>query len=162
MARKKGWQWPWIVGGLMAVVVGANLILIYVATSDPSFAVEEDYYQKALDWDDKRAQDRTNAELGWMLELDVARERSADGSVVVAASLADRDGRPISDATIHLQAFHNARASHVFESDLTHDASGRYTTSLPMRRPGLWEFRLEARQAGRRFTATTLRELYWR
>ena len=162
MARKKGWQWPWIVGGLMAVVIGANLILIHLATSDPSFAVEEDYYQKALDWDQKRAQDRTNAQLGWMLDLDVARERSADGSVEVTVSLADREGRPIPDASIHLRAFHNARAAHIFESDLARGATGRYTASLPLRRPGQWEFRREAERAGTRFTYTTLQELYWR
>ena len=152
MARKKGWQWPWIVGGLMAVVLGANLILIYVATSDPSFAVEEDYYQKALAWDDKRAQDRTNEQLG----------RSADGSVAVTASLTDREGRPIPDARIRLQTFHNARAAYVIESDLGGDGSGRYSASLPMRRPGLWEFRIEVERAGRRFTHTTVEELFWR
>jgi len=162
MARKKGWQWPWIVGGLMALVVGANLILIYLATSDPSFAVEADYYQKALDWDDKRAQDRTNAELGWSLELDVARTRSTDGTVELTARLIDEDGQPISDATIRLQAFHNARAAHILKSDLERDGDGRYSASLPMHRPGLWEFRFEVSRAGDRFTHTTVEELYWR
>jgi nitrogen fixation protein FixH len=162
MARKKGWQWPWIVGGLMAVVIGANLILMYVAISDPSFAVEEDYYQKALDWDDKRAQDVTNVELGWSLELDVANTRSADGTIGLTARLIEADGKPISDAVIHLQTFHNARAAYILESDFRRDGDGRYSASLPMRRPGLWEFRFEVTRAGRRFTHTTVEELYWR
>lgn len=162
MARKKGWQWPWIVGGLMAVVVGANLILMYVAISDPSFAVEEDYYQKGLAWDDKRAQDRTNDELGWSLELDVAAERSADGTIGLTSSLTDRDGRPISDAKIHLEAFHSARAASIQRRDLTRDGDGRYSTSLLMRRPGLWEFRFEVSRGGQQFTHTIVEELFWR
>jgi len=162
MTRKKGWQWPWIVGGLMAVVVGANLILLYVATSDPSFAVEENYYQKGLDWDSKRAQDRRNAELGWSLELDVARTRSPDGTIVVTARLIDDEGRPISDASIHLETFHNARAAYILEGDLEVNGEGSYSVTLPMRRPGLWEFRFEVTRAGHRFTHTAVEELFWR
>jgi nitrogen fixation protein FixH len=162
MTRKKGWQWPWIVGGLMAVVIGANLILLYVATGDPSFAVEEDYYQKALDWDDKRAQDQTNVELGWSLDLDVSDTRSTDGSIELTAHLIEADGQPISDAVIHLQAFHNARAAFILESDFRRLGDGRYSASLPMRRPGLWEFRFDVTRAGQRFTHTVVEELYWR
>ena len=162
MTRKKGWQWPWIVGGLMAVVVGANLILMYVATSDPSFAVEKDSYRKALDWDSKRAQDRRNVELGWLLELDVARTRSADGTIRVTARLIGAEGRPITDATIHLQTFHNARAAYILEGDLIGGGDGSYSIALPMRRPGLWEFRFEVSRAGTRFTHTSVEELYWR
>ena len=162
MTRKKGWQWPWIVGGLMAVVVGANLILMYVATSDPSFAVEKDYYRKALDWDSKRAQDRRNAELGWSLELDVARTRSADGTIWVTARLIDDEGRPITDASIHLRTFHNARAAYILDGDFQSDGGGSYSVALPMRRPGLWEFRFEVTRAGHRFTHTTVEELFWR
>jgi nitrogen fixation protein FixH len=161
MGLKKGWQWPWIIGGLMAVVLGANLILIYVATSDPSFAVEEDYYQKALAWDDKRAQDRLNTQLGWSLELDVARTRSADGTVGLTTRLLDERGRPISNARIHVETFHNARAAFVLEGDLRGDGEGYYSVSLPMRRPGLWEFRFEVTRTGQRFTHTTVEELYW-
>ena len=40
MAARKGWYWPWILVALMGVVVVPNAILIWVATSDPSFAVE--------------------------------------------------------------------------------------------------------------------------
>lgn len=162
MARKKGWQWPWIVAGLMAVVVGANLILMYVAVSDPSFAVEEDYYQKGLDWDDKRAQDQANDSLGWSLELNVAPLRSADGTNGLTANLTDRDGRPISDAKIYLEAFHNARAALIQKRDLTRDGDGGYSTSLLMRRPGLWEFRFEVSRNEQRFTHTIVEELSWR
>jgi nitrogen fixation protein FixH len=159
MARKKGWQWPWIVGGLMAVVLGANLTLMYVATSDPSFAVEEDYYQKALDWDDKRAQDRANIDLGWSLQLAIAANRSADGTTGLTVNLVDREGRPITDAKIHLEAFHNARAASIQKRELAHEGDGRYSTSLLVRRPGLWEFRFDVSRGGQRFTRTIVEEL---
>ncbi len=40
-------------------------------TSNPTIAVEDNYYEKALDWDRERAQDRHNRELGWRLEFTV-------------------------------------------------------------------------------------------
>ena len=44
-----------LVGG-----AGANVGLMLVATSDASFAVEPDYYQKALAWDETMAQAARN------------------------------------------------------------------------------------------------------
>ena len=53
--------------------------MVYVATSDGSFAVEPDYYQKALHWDDARSAAAENAGLGWTVELDGRRQASAAG-----------------------------------------------------------------------------------
>jgi len=69
---KKGWYWPFFLVGLQASGVGANLYFMSRAISDPSFAVEPDYYAKAIAWDAHQAQARDNAELGWELKLDVA------------------------------------------------------------------------------------------
>ena len=159
MAMNKGWHWGVFVGGLMAVVIGANLILIYFATTDPSFAVEEDYYQKALHWDDKRAQDRANAELGWTVELDVGRERAADGSVQVVVRLLDAEGQAVRGAGVDLEAFHNARAAWIHRVQLRENEEGAYSAALPARRPGLWEFRLNVVRDEQRFTHKTVKEL---
>ena len=149
---------PALLGVLALVVLGANGTLVYLATSDPSFAVEEDYYQKALDWDAKRAQDAHNAELGWTLELALGG-RTAEGRVTVTVSLRDAAERPIEDARVRLAAFHNARAAHVLRAELDHAAGASYAAALPLVRPGLWEFRIEAERGAERFTVVTMREL---
>lgn len=159
MKTNKGWYWPWLLGGLMALVLGVNLGFVYVAVSDPSFAVEQDYYQKALDWDHKRDQDRINAELGWTVDFEVAPP-APDGSRRLLARLTDGRGAPVEGALVHVEAFHNARAGLVLEADLSPAADGSgYSAPLPLRRPGLWELRLEARLGGQRFTHTTVEEL---
>lgn len=159
---KQGWHWMVLVGFLMAIVLVANLILIYFATSDPSFAVEEDYYQKALDWDERRAQQAANAALGWTVSFDVARARNPDGTVEVRTRLEDAAGMPVRDAAVRIEAFHNARAAHVLRARLEEDPNGGYVAKLPLRRPGLWEFRLEAQRGESRFTHRSLEELAWR
>ena len=147
--RKKGWYWPWLIVGFFVVTVVSNLVVVWIAANDPSFAVEPDYYQKALDWDQKREQDRVNADLGWSIELEVAREKRPDGTVDVVARLLDAEGVTIPDARISLEAFHNARASYVLEAELR-EKEGTYNTTMPLRRPGLWEFRFVASRGGAR------------
>ena len=41
----------------------ASLVVVFVATSDPSYAVEEDYYQKAVNWEAEQAQQERNRQL---------------------------------------------------------------------------------------------------
>jgi nitrogen fixation protein FixH len=158
---KKGWQWLLVVGLLGAVVIGANLILIYMAISDPSFAVEEDYYQKALAWDDKRAQDRINDELGWTLDFAFAPTRSPDGTLRLIARLVDAAGRPIPNAQVTVETFHNARAARILRATMIPGEDGTYATGLLVRRPGLWELRFEVLHEGQRFTHTKLEEVAW-
>lgn len=160
MKMSKGWYWPWLLGGLMTLVLGINLAFVYVATTDPSFAVEENYYRKALDWDRKRDQDRINAELGWTIDLAVT-PATADGGRRLLARLLDERGVPVEGASVHVEAFHNARAAYVLEADLRPVAQGPgYSASLPLRRPGLWEFRFDVRRGGQRFTYTTVEDLF--
>jgi nitrogen fixation protein FixH len=141
------------------VVIGANFALVYLATSDPSFAVEEDYYSKAVGWDRKREQDRLNSELGWEMSFAVAPRLAADGTRAITATLTDRAGDTIDGARVRLSTFHNARASQILEADLQRREGGGYETSLPLRRPGLWEFRFEVLRDGERMTHTTVRDV---
>ena len=60
-------RWPVIIVSALAIHAVASLVVVLIAVSDPSRAVETDYYQKALRWDDKKAQDARNLSLGWSL-----------------------------------------------------------------------------------------------
>lgn len=159
---KKSWVWIAIVGVLVVVVIGANLILAYVAISDPSFAVEEDYYQKALRWDDKRAQDLRNTELGWTIRFDLADRRAPDGTLELHARLTDAEGNEIPDAKVTVETFHNARAARIVRADLLRGEDGEYRAALPIFRPGLWEFRFQATRGNDRFTHAVVKEVGWR
>lgn len=150
---KKGWYWPFLLVGLLASGVGVNLYFMSCAISDPSFAVEPDYYAKAIAWDAHQAQARDNAELGWTLELAVAPADSGTGRARVVASLLDRDGLPVPGLTVGLEAFHNARASQVVRSELVETAEHAYEADVAVSRPGFWEFRVAATRGTEVFTA---------
>jgi len=133
--------WIGIVCGLLLMSAVAYGTLLAFALMDPSFAVEEDYEQKARDWD-RIARERARSQaLGWQVELRTAGTVRR-GTSAVELTLHDRDGAPIDGAAVELVAFHNARASHRLRARLHPEGGGRYVAELPLHRPGLWEFRL--------------------
>jgi nitrogen fixation protein FixH len=150
---KKGWYWPFLVVGLLAAGVGGNIYFLARAIGDPSFAVEPDYYAKGVDWNAHQAQARANAELGWIVTLEVAPAELATGRARLVAKLTDRDGRSVPGAAVVLEAFHNARAADVLTATLAETPEHSYTAEVPIVRPGLWEFRVAATRGSETFTA---------
>lgn len=156
--RNTGWVWPAAVVAVLAGSAAMNIAFVVVATRDPSFAVERDYYQKALAWDATRAQEAQNAALGWRLHSSLVPARDGQG-MELRARLTAADGEPIEGAAIGVEAFHNARASHVVSSSLSPRGGGDYSTILPVSRAGLWELRFRIAVGSQVFTATMMEEL---
>ena len=150
---KKGWYWPLLLGGLLASGVLANVYFMCRAVADPSFAVEPDYYAKAVAWDAHQAQARANADLGWRLSLAVAAADRGTGRAHVVATLSDREGRKVTGLTVGLTAFHNARAAQIVTATLGETAEHDYAAEVAVFRPGTWEFRVEATRETETFTA---------
>lgn len=150
---KRGWHWPALVVGLLAAGVGANVYLLARAVDDPSFAVEPDYYAKAVQWDAHQAQARENADLGWSAAVEVGPADLATGRARVVATLTGRDGRKIESATVAVEAFHNARSGQRLDVKLVETDGHDYAADAPIVRPGLWEFRLTARRGSDTYTA---------
>ena len=138
-----------------------SLIVVFIATSDPSYAVEEDYYQKAIDWDLKRAQDRTNENLGWLFEFEVAPPERPGDQPRIEVHLADADGAPLTDAAVTVEAFHNSSSGDILRAVLApSEVPGVYRATLPMQHNGKWELRFTVDQGGREFTNTEIRHLF--
>ena len=148
----RGWVWPLFLGGLLVLGVGANLVLLVVATGDPSFAVERDYYRKGMEWDRTLAQRQADARLGWTLSCEVRA-----GTVEVA--LRDASGAPVPGATVSLEGFHNARAAQIVTAVLAEAGEGTYRAQAPIARPGLWELRFRAVRGVDVYTQTVTYEV---
>jgi len=151
--------WPAVIVGALAVHVVASLVTVWIATSNPSYAVEEDYYQKALAWDSSRDQERRNTELGWRLDPEVTTAASPGADPILAVRLVDRDGRSLDGAAVSVATFHNARADEILRADLVPEGDGLYSCGLAMRRSGVWELRFVVERGGERFTHRAKRYL---
>lgn len=149
---KRGWQWPVGIAAVLATVVIADVTVAIIAGRDEAFAVEPNYYQKAVHFDDEMALRAESQRLDWSLAPTLQLGRpGAPGTV--SLSLHDSSGRPITGARVQLLAMHNARASHQLTASLTERGDGKYDAPLDAERPGEWELRFLVTRGGDRFAS---------
>jgi len=157
---KPGRLWPLVIAGALALHVVVSLVVVFIATSDPSYAVEEDYYQKALAWNDKRAQDRTNETLGWSIDFSIEPPATPGDQPTLEAKLQDGHSSPLDGATVSVEAFHNARSADILKFQLTPEGEGIYRSSFPAKHNGRWELRFTVNHGDHRFTHSETRHLF--
>lgn len=142
-----GRLWAWAPALLLGGLLGAQLIVLSRVLEDPGFAIERDYYRKAVSWDFERVRERQSQALGWRAGCEViGAERP-----MLRVQLDDAQGRPITGAEVRVEAFHNARARHVLELSAPEIWPGRYEAALDARRSGVWELRVHAQRGAEAF-----------
>jgi nitrogen fixation protein FixH len=150
---KRGTWWPIAITGVLATTVAANIWVMRIANDDPSFAIEPDYYKKAISWDSTLGQARTNAQLGWRLTPALG-PLAPGGGARLTARLSDSNGAAITGATVRVSAMQVARASDVHNATLDATAAGEYGVQLDAKIPGQWELRFDVRAGSTHFTET--------
>ena len=155
----KSWVWPTIIIGMLSVHALACLVVVFIATSDPTHAVVPDYHSKAVAWDEQQTAQRDSDALGWSSEIDVSLAADLKGARTVRLSLHDQDGEPVTNATVTLSAYHHARANDVVDAELKEAAPGEYVARMDMRRAGLWTFSLLAARDGDTYQAKTAQQV---
>lgn len=130
-----------------ALLLGAMLLglgaMAFIATDDPHFSLEPNYYDKAVHWDRTQREVRDSAALGLELTLPKALALSADGTIEVELRVANREHAPLQGAIVELEAFPNAYASRIERVKLLETAPGVYRARLKGQARGLWELRFD-------------------
>lgn len=145
-----GKRWPALIIGLLLSNAVFCAVTAYFATSDPSFAVEPDAYQKGLAWNEQVAARRASDALGWSIDLAIG-EPDEIGRRAIQLTLADRDGAAIEGLAVEGTIFHQARAANRLPLTFAPTEPGRYTVVAPLRRDGWWQFELNAQRGDDRF-----------
>lgn len=146
--RGRGLIWPTLITVALLFTVGANVVMLFAATSDRNGSVvEPDYYQKAVDWDRTMARRAASDRLGWRVAAGIGADR-------VDLTLLDSLGAPISAAAIEVTLIHNRDAGHPVTLSLGALGDGRYGAAMPQLARGRWEVRVEARRGDDHFGAT--------
>lgn len=158
-SKPREWIWPVVIIGLLGLNMVVVAITVIAATSDPSVAVEPDYYQKALAWDSDRDERRDPSEDGIDLSIQLLPNPDplSKGQVVVALAKA---GLPIERAQIEAVLFHFARSGERQAATLVEQGPGVYAAPAALRREGNWEIRLRMLTEGRGYQFTRQAELY--
>ncbi len=150
---RRGLYWPALVAAVFLGNIALATWVLILSGSDPSFAVEENYYEKALNWNDEIDQRQRNAELGWSVALQAAGAPDEMGTSEITLRLDDADGDPLRGATVRAEAFPIARGHDRRELAFDEVAPGAYAGRVERARPGLWELRVAVEHEGDRFTA---------
>lgn len=148
---KREHLWPLGITALLVGTVVINFWVMHVASADPSFAIEPNYYARAVGWDSTVAQEQRNRALGWRVLPTLSR--FDDDGAVLRVSLTDSTGRAITGARVSVSALFVGRANEVFDVRLEQAGAG-YTVRLPVKHRGAWELRFTVSQGSRRFTFT--------
>ena len=155
--RTSGKLWAWVPALLLGSMLSGLGTLTYIALDDPHFALEPNYYDKAVHWDRARAAAQRSRETG--LSVEVAPLVEHDGVASIVLELRDREHRPVAGAALLLEAFPNAYANRVERLRLREVSPGTYAGELHGAVPGLWELRLTATSATSHFEQVLRRDV---
>lgn len=150
---RRGRFYLFLIVGLLALMMVGQIVMVVVASRDPSFSLEPDYYRKALGYDAHMQQTAKNHALGWRMEV------LAFGDDGLRARLVDGAGSPVDGATVEVEAFPVARGLELRRTALLGQGAGVYGAAMASLRKGLWELRFTADARGERFTQTAREEL---
>jgi nitrogen fixation protein FixH len=151
---KAGMAWPIGITVILGATVAANLVMMRIANNDPSFAVEPDYYKKAVFYDSTMAQSHRNVDLGWTVQA-FADSLVAGQPTRLRIVLSDAQSLPVVGAVVETTVLFNARANDVTTATMANEGAGVYSAPMPINAPGEWEVRVNARRDTSHFTATT-------
>lgn len=162
------WLWPVGLVTLLCGSIGICVTTAIVAARDPSFALEPDYYEQAVSWDESaRARDASRA-LGLVANVQVSDPIDASGVRTLTVRLHDAAGDPVPADRLEVIAFHHARRREPITlqfgtgspapaegagATLSADA-GCWTWSLGPARAGMWQVRIRASRGPSAFIQT--------
>lgn len=149
---KKGMGWPIGIVVILAATVAGNIGVIVLTNDDPSFAIEPDYYRKAVAWDSTQARIAQSDALAWTVSAQVNNQNASLS--VLTLTLVDQKGAAVHNARLTGTLLHVARANDVRSVVFTETPGGQYAATVPMARRGMWELRLAAVRNAEQFQQT--------
>lgn len=151
---KSGKQWPLIVIGILGVSFTVCGITVFAAVSDSSFALETDYYEKAVVWDETMEARRASDALGWSSEITISDADQHTGKRWLIVAVTGEDGAPVEIESLQAVAFHHARRGEEREVALRPIRPGVASGELGLGADGLWQVRLRAERGDQIFLDT--------
>jgi FixH len=113
-----------------------------VAVVDPNFALEPDYYQKAIHWDQVQVQAANNQRLGYTFSAPAALTLDHHGRASFELRITARDGHSVTGARVAATGFANAYSEDASPLQFSELSPGVYRAPIRARHAGLWEFRI--------------------
>lgn len=149
--------WPLCIVLFLLGGMASAFRVVIASRTDGGVAVVENYYDKALKWNEASAARAASAALGWQQGL--AIEADADQHRIEVA-IRDAEGQPVEHLRVRLRALRPFQAEPEIDTDLTATGeAGVYAYTASRLAPGLWDFDLVAVRGDERFQAAQRMEV---
>lgn len=140
------WRSPWVIGwvSLVAVVLGVNLVMIYLAIDSNPGLVVDDYYERGQDYE-RTMVSRLAREPGWTMRADIPKGLAANERTVVRFVVVDKAGQPVTPDAVTFYAYRPSDSAADFSLPMELEDTGRYAATLEFPLFGVWDTMIAAR-----------------
>ena len=140
------WKSPWVIGWVASifVVLGANLVMVYLAVATNPGLVVEDYYERGQHYE-RSLFKRAARNPGWHMTIDLPDQPSAGQEVPLRFSVVDRAGVPVARDAVTLFAYRPSDASKDFSTPMEQELKGLYEARVSFPLKGVWDLLVSVR-----------------
>lgn len=138
--------WPGFVVLLLGLSITAAVLTLVLANSDGGVQVIDDYYTRAVHFDEAQSRRAAFGQTGWTMMVDVEAPGTNAGLHPVVVTFRDAEGAPVTGLRGTLRALRPQRARAVATIPLVEAEPGVYRQQVPVNAAGLWDFEVEARR----------------
>ncbi|MBH24644.1 MAG: hypothetical protein CMH57_09375 [Myxococcales bacterium] len=152
--------WPGLIIALLLFSVGSQVALVFASRSDQGVQIEEDYYNRALDWDSLQTLRQQSQALGWKVDVNVGDLTEA-GERPIVFTIRDRDDKPVQGLRGEVDLKRPSKAGVLSTAPLqaVDGQPGTYRAQAPVTQQGLWDLILRVNRDDTRFLAELRREV---
>lgn len=131
--------YPGMIFALLGMSLTMCTILVISARSDGGAQIENDYYQRSINWDQSQRELQTTRNLDW--KLDITLTNASPGKIIVH----DTANQPIQGLTAQITLRRPELANELSTTPLTEipGQPGHYAFAHPPTTNGLWDLTIE-------------------
>jgi hypothetical protein len=154
-------SWPLGIVGVVCCFFIADGTLIYAAVRDKATAPEENYYEKAVKFDEQKARVIEAERVGLSADIMVAEAPLAEMPRRVDLRIRNGSGQPVSGLSGTLTAIRpsDSRLKNAGSLTAVPDDDGLYRMLLKLPMAGLWEFELEANKGPEKYRVVVRKDV---
>ncbi len=139
--RRQGRWIPWLIVAFFGVVIAANGVMVYIATTTFTGLQTEGHYLKGLAYNRVIEAERAEQALGWQVTVRFESTGERRGRIVAHAE--DAAGAPLADAVVVAHLVRPTQDGYDMSITLTSEDNGLYAAEIELPLPGLWEIQTQ-------------------
>jgi len=147
------WRSPWVIGwvGLVAVVLGVNLTMVFLAIATNPGLVNDDYYERGQHYE-QTMMSRRARDPGWVLRTDIPADIKANERTTLRVFLVDKAGQPVIPDGVTFFAYRPSDKAKDFSTPMVAEGDGRYAAAVSFPLFGAWDTLVAVEQGGEEYT----------